>query len=1086
MSGRIFNEEIFKSGFAFDGPHLVAASAGTGKTYNIQNIYARLVAERGLRAREMLVMTFTDAATKELRDRIRSVLTNLSLYLGGGQDEILKDEQEDRRSEEIKRLERLRVCARATIGEGDEKSDRVARARVEIALVEFDQAAISTIHGFCRRALLRFAFETGSAFRSEFEDSKADEIARRVRDWWRKERNHAPEGIRDGLDLARLQGYAIGLSGKANPIPLEDANEPAESFMLAKAAEFAREYEDDRQARDTQTFDDLLHGLRDALREKVQGPHLAALLREEFKAALVDEFQDTDPVQYEIFRRVFLDPAAVPRPPLFFVGDPKQAIYSFRGGDIYTYKAAVETPEIKSNSFRLDTNYRSTAGLIAAVNMIFKDVKAPEGKLHRTFGDDAIDYENDLLACGGVEGLKVDGAVDPQPFRFVWTESAAQRTDAVVDAVLTTLEEQRESGLTPRDIAILVSSHGAASELRGELRSRGVPVVLQRSGNVFASDVADEFRIVLQAMALMGGHGQVRAAMATSFFTYGPTALVGESADSVLADMIGFFGELNRVWQTRGFNAAFAALEANEKCDLRRRFAREEDGERRLADLLQIVELMGTATRELGPAPESLVNWMTERINQSGEDGAETDSEEYARELESEREAVKIMTVHVSKGLQFPVVIVPVSCGKPPARPYFFHDENGQLTVSISQEHAEFAARENAEETIRKLYVAFTRAKQRTIVVGIKEGRSVSGPLLKLVENAKANGAEAEGSPIRFTDFVPVEDDERRYEASKVTDSVFVPVESPVTFDWRPIRGSYSSLTPEWHGKSDDGHDLDAKGEDNTQPLEAADEEGHPIFAIGGGAKTGTCWHDILERLPFDADAAAIRKATEAAMRVHGLKRTYAVKEGTVDAVDVVSEMIEATLDYALTSPAWQTFSLRDIGLGERASEWEFDFSSAAAADTMVDIVAIMREEWGGDETKAPFLEAMKSWSRTIPRGFLKGFLDLMFRHDGYYYVVDWKSNTINGSVSGFDVAGVRAEMASAGYFFQYLLYSVVLHRFLRERLGAAYSWAKNFGGVRYYFLRGIVAGGAAPVFADRPSERLLDRLARVLGLEGQ
>ena len=230
-------------------------------------------------------------------------------------NKILKDEQEDRRSEEIKRLERLRVCARATIGEGDEKSDRVARARVEIALVEVDQAAISTIHGFCRRALLRFAFETGSAFRSEFKDSKADEIARRVRDWWRKERNHAPEGIRAGLDLARLQGYAIGLSGKANPIPLEDANEPAESFMLAKAAEFAREYEDDRQARDTQTFDDLLHGLRDALREKVQGPHLAALLREEFKAALVDEFQDTDPVQYEIFRRVFLDPAAVPRPP---------------------------------------------------------------------------------------------------------------------------------------------------------------------------------------------------------------------------------------------------------------------------------------------------------------------------------------------------------------------------------------------------------------------------------------------------------------------------------------------------------------------------------------------------------------------------------------------------------------------------------------------------------------------------------------------------------------------------------------------------------------------------------------------------
>ncbi|MBO7721115.1 MAG: UvrD-helicase domain-containing protein [Kiritimatiellae bacterium] len=1086
MSGRIFNEEIFKPDFEFDGPHLVAASAGTGKTYNIQNIYARLVAEKGLRARELLVMTFTDAATKELRDRIRAVLTNFSLYLGGRQGEILKGEQEARRGEEIARLERLRACARATIGEGDEKSDRTARARVEIALAEFDQAAISTIHGFCRRALLRFAFETGSAFRSEFEDSKAEEIARRVNDWWRKERNHAPEDVRGGLDLVKMRGYAIGLSGKADPIPVEDASEPAESFMLTKAAELAREYEDDRQMRDTQTFDDLLRGVRDALRDEAHGAHLAALLREEFKAALVDEFQDTDPVQYEIFRRVFLDPVADPRPSLFFVGDPKQAIYSFRGGDIYTYKAAVGTPEIRGKSFRLDTNYRSTAGLIAAVNMIFKDVKGPEGELHRTFGDDAIDYENDLRACGRVEGLKVGGAEDPQPFRFVWTESATLRTVAVVDAVLTTLEEQRKSGLSPRDIAILVSSHGAARELRDELRRRGVPVVLQRSGNVFASEVAEEFRIVLQAMALIGGHGQVRAAMATSFFTYGPADLVGESADSVLADMIGFFGELNRIWQTRGFNAAFAALESSEKCDLRRRFAQKEDGERKLADLLQIAELLGAATRELGPTPETLVDWMTERVNQSGEDGAEGDSDEYARELESEREAVKIMTIHVSKGLQFPVVIVPVSCGKPPARPYFFHDENGRLNVSVGRDHAGLSGRENDEETTRKLYVAFTRAKQRTIVVSLKEGRYVSGPLLKLAENAKANGAEVAGSPIRFTDFAPIENDERRYEAPKAADPVFVPAEMPVAFDWRPIRGSYSSLTPEGRGMSDDGRDTDANREGNAQSLVAADEERHPIFAIGGGAKTGTCWHDILERLPFDADDAAIRRATESALKVHGLKTECTDKDESVDAVAVVSEMIKAMLDYTLTSPAGRTFSLREVGPGERLSEWEFDFSSASASDTMADIVAIVRGEWGGDESKAPFLAAMENWTRTIPKGFLKGFLDLMFRHDGYYYVVDWKSNAITGSASGFDEAGVRAEMASAGYFFQYLLYSAVLHRFLKERLGDAYSWNGNFGGVRYYFLRGIAAGGASPVFADRPSERLLDRLARALGLEGK
>jgi exodeoxyribonuclease V beta subunit len=216
---------------------------------------------------------------------------------------------------------------------------------------------------------------------------------------------------------------------------------------------------------------------------------------------------------------------------------------------------------------------------------------------------------------------------------------------------------------------------------------------------------------------------------------------------------------------------------------------------------------------------------------------------------------------------------------------------------------------------------------------------------------------------------------------------------------------------------------------------------------------------------------------------LHGLASSDAEKAASDAAV--VADMVEKTLAWRLDPPAGSSFSLRDVSGADRFSEWEFDFSSAAAAATTEAIAAILREEWRDDPSKSSFLKATAGGKRPIPKGCLKGFVDLLFRYDGYYYVVDWKSNTIGGTPASFDSEGVTAEMAGAGYFFQYLLYAAVLHCFLKETMGTSYSWEKNFGGIRYYFLRGIAAGGAAPVFADRPAGRLLDRLSAALGLEG-
>ena len=1059
---RMFGEEIFNPAFDLDGPHLVAASAGTGKTHNIQNIYARLVAEKDFRVAQIQVMTFTEKATKELRDRVRKVLADLSRLFAGDAAGF--------KPEELERLEKLRACARATIG--GESPDAVARTRIELALMEFDQAAISTIHGFCRRALVRFAFETDSAFKAEFADTKAQDLARCVRDWWRCNRASVPESVKDNVDIGMIQSYVSGLAGKTDWDVDDGPEDDAGTYALARAEEIVNAYEADRPARTTQTYDDLLRSLRIALRDAEKGPVLAACLRNEFKAALVDEFQDTDPVQYDIFRRVFLDPAAKPAPALFFVGDPKQAIYSFRGGDIYTYKKAVTDPAVAASTYHLDKNFRSTPRLIDAVNALFMDEKKGKDSYVRTFGDDAIGYSEPLRSSEKDPLTLPNGKPDPSPFRIAMAENASGRSQAVVDTVLKVLEEQRGNGITPKDIAILTTSNDAGAGFRDALRDVGVPAVLQRAGNVFAGQMAGDFRQVLMAMAQMGGRGQVRAALLTGFFLLDKAKLDDES---LLADMVGFFGELNQIWLTRGFNAALATLEANRECNFRRKLASLPDGERLLADLMQIIDLADAAVKELGPAPETLVDWLAERINQSGD---ESDVDEYARQLESESDALKIMTIHVSKGLEFPIVIVPMTKGRDVQPPYFYHDTNMDLHVALDDEAYAKAAAENDAERMRLLYVALTRATKRTVLVTTEP--DPESPLGRLLANARRNGAgeDAQESPIAWARYELQEEPLPPYSASDsgVKAEDLLPAKVPRPYSTAPTKGSYSSLAPGAHGGRDDEFDFDSAAVDGVN------ENAEGVMALPGGTKTGTCWHEILERLPFDADDDAILAETHRALSVHGLASTS--DEAFAKEAGLVAEMVKSALECPLNAPDGTSFSLREIGGQDRFSEWEFDFSSAAASTTGA-IAEILREEWKGEASKESFLKEIEGWNRPVPKGYLRGFLDLVFRKDGYYYVVDWKSNSLTRHVADFMEEGITAEMASAGYFFQYLLYSAVLHRFLKETMGADYSWERNFGGIRYYFLRGIPFNGEKAVFRDRPGEALLDRLCAALGLEG-
>ncbi len=1074
MDDSTFDKAIFQPDFPLDGPHLIEASAGTGKTHNIQNIYARLVMERGLRVSEIQVMTFTEAATKELRDRLHSILKDIQGRFGTPPREC------PGRNETAVRLRNQRADALIACVPPEKRSE--ARASVELALLEFDKAAISTIHSFCRRILNRYAFDTGVTLSSELKDPKQSDLTVLAEDWWRKR----PADLPDDASLKELVNAVKKLSSKSGyavEIPDPDS---ASGVLLAEAQRLVEQYEKEGPFRETMTFDDLLRALRDALKpERPFSGNLIAKLRQEFKAALIDEFQDTDPVQYEIFERIFLNGNP---DPLFFVGDPKQAIYSFRGGDIYTYLRAKDIPGLYVSS--LNVNHRSTRRLVDTVNRMFMDKNDSAGTVY-TFGDRRIGYPGPVTVEQEPENVK--GPLLEKPFRMIEVPEKTKMPEIealLAEQILALLQEKDGDGkpvYSPKDIAVLTNSNPRSAEVQQSLRQKKIPSVIRKSGNVFASGIARELRTFLLSVANSSDTQLLVAALHTAFGGLSREELPDGNDPGQLEPFQKSCAERNELWQTRGLAALVAELEAS---GYRERLARRQNGERQLADIGQIWELSLAAVKKLGPAQEAFLTWLTDRINAAGgnpygerPENDEKDAEEYARELESDEDAVKIMTIHVSKGLQFPVVFLP-DCWKfadprdprnqlfPPA----FHDEAGKLIFSLSDAAQVRAKEELFREKLRLLYVALTRSVERTILFTPPLSTlSADEPLPRLITNMESRAAERppfeklDAAGCHFSgEYLPPQ----RSWAE-------IPALPPPDFEaWRICaKGSYSSLSPNMHDgdPGDDGRDVDPWNGLPGSRGEAPDRL--PIFRIPEGAATGTCWHNILERVSFDAEPPEIRRIARRELADSGLLQKEEHLDNTV-------EMIQKVLTFPLTPPSGETFTLTQVPWERRLSEQEFDFATARAAANTRDVKAVLEKHWAGNPEKADFLQAMALWERPIPRGFMTGFIDLLFQYGDFYYVVDWKSNSLDRTAEAFDAAGVRREMAAHGYFFQYLLYAVVLHKYLKQILGSAYSWEKNFGGIRYFFLRGIAAGGKAPVFADRPPETLLDELAHTLGLE--
>ncbi|AXE30411.1 exodeoxyribonuclease V subunit beta [Chromobacterium phragmitis] len=1167
------------------GVNLIEASAGTGKTWTIAALFVRLLLEERDGAPpplidQVLVVTYTKAATAELRERLRKRLAEMLALLDGKAD-----------GDDF-----LRTLA-ARFPEGPARD--VARQRLTAAVNGFDAAAIYTIHGFCQRVLTDAAFESGQTFQAELVDDDAARLAEIVDDFWRRrivaapllaqvlvERGEtpdawlaeirpylskphlklrapdaagletarraaserwqrlaaAPERVEEGLarfldhpgfkaniyrpdtmaraadalrgwlaqpdDLPELdsdsrklmekllpealaKGMKKGCEPPAHPLfelveawldawgaYLEQVAKSLAGLKLELIAWANEELARRRGVERSRSFDDLLTDLGAALAHPETGPLLAAQVADSFAVALIDEFQDTDPTQYRIFRRCFVEEAR----PVFLVGDPKQAIYSFRGADIFAYLAARHDAE---RQYTLATNRRSDAPLVATVNALF-------GR-ELPFLLDGIAYQPVAASPSSGGLLEVDD--DRAPFNAQWIQAgekelskeAAERAAAEACAneiarLLTLAGEGRAAivrgearrPLAGGDIAVLVATHSQGDRVRGELRARGVASVALTQESVFASREAGELLAVLHAWAEPANEGRLRRALATELAGLNAAEIKAELEDETRweAQLLKNADDHQR-WRERGFMAAWRHWFARERAA--ERLLPLPDGERRLTNLGHLAELIQQESESRqGMAP--LLAWFAARVADPPR------GEEAALRLESDAALVKIVTVHTAKGLQYPVVFCPFlwngALERRGASFWSYHDgdEPWLAPEAAADDAVKQAARsELLAEKLRLLYVALTRAQYRQYIAWgwVRELKTAALSWLLHAPGARDLAAlealELDGGMVeaQLRDFLAgrgeaaswlAEPEPCALAGSHEGGRVYAarPFERKLYTPWRIA--SFTSLT---HDAG--SHLAEAPDYDRAARQEAAEPAAEPArdrFRFPRGAKAGVCLHEIFENIGFGADEVEIRAAVARALARHGFGEEW---------LDAGCDLILSTLNAEIAPGA----RLREVADGKRLIELEFTLP-VKQLDVKALIGALQKPEHGLAE---PFRQAAAALDFASVQGFLKGFIDLVCEAGGRYYLIDYKSNHLGDDYGRYREDSLVQAVAREHYYLQYLIYLVALRRYFAAR-GA--DWDGRFGGVRYLFLRGMGEPGCG-VWADQPSNSLLDALDALL-----
>ena len=1206
------------------GRTLVEASAGTGKTFAIAGLVLRLVLDGDWLAarpggppdlRRLLVVTFTRAATDELRTRIRRAL-RVALAVARGQDipaasPLAKD---------LDLVEPLRPLLGRPEAEG----------RLLAALDRVDEAGVFTIHSFCQRVLKEAAFESGTPFEMDFvEDADSDALrACAGADAWarlahgdpvlaalavtrgtlpdallRHHKNTAdfpsvrivpespsfgqareavqqamraladawsPDAVRQSLDgvgwnknapLDGAQGEALidriaalgqgrdldalaavaacapeavykamgkgvpaarkeELKGIAHSAPFQacaDLARAADALERAFTREFVlevdRRIEAIKERRGQLTSNDLITRLHAVLHSDDAGPTLAAGIRRQFAVALIDEFQDTDPLQYAIFKTAFEGR------PLYFVGDPKQAIYAFRGADVHAYLGAQREA---TRRYTLGTNWRSTAGLVDAVNRVFA---GPE----RAFLFDGIPFRPVASAPHHAQPRLLDGDLPP----LVWWPVPSSgdgvpgkgEADKLIPPLVASeirrllVEGQIVDNGAPRplqasDIAVLAPSKYEIRAIQDALQALNVPSLVSKAHDVRESAQMADVELVLRAVLRPDDARALRAALATETWGWSAGQIAALDDDpAAAAALAGRLRQWQGAWRRHGVLHVLTDLQQGE--GVLERMLAYPDGERRVTNLRHAAELLHEVEVGGDRSPEDLLHWLRHRAEQ-----ALPSREMKEIRLERDDDAVTITTHHNSKGLEYEVVFLPYLWSlsqrdfKKQETVLARTDDGVVYDLGSDDQDAYERLRQvdNLAEHIRKVYVTLTRARQRCYVVW--------GPVTsshRRVEALAGLGYLLSGHPAPYDGDLSAHVQEARRRAAgpgvmqAIRDldpeqTVMAIVEPPAP-TWEPLpaapapevtlaardldrwgdgrgrrraadawrRASFSAWS---RGTHQAGAELAASDEaDDGGGRTEAVPTGLHAFAAGTGP--GTCLHGVLQHADWrdEPDAATRNRETIAQhLRTYGLDQRRRHRA----ALDPAAE-VEALLARVRQAPLFHDADAGPLTIAQadaRLAEWPFAVPLGRVAPRAL---ADAFRQHAAEPFADGYADALAALTRPALDGLMTGEVDLVALAGGRWWVVDWKSNRLGDTADAYAPDALATTMRGHHYGLQLHLYLYGLHRYLSARLGDAYAYETHIGGATYAFLRGLEGGGEAGLFRHRPPAALVDALDQLL-----
>jgi len=1183
------------------GKHLIEASAGTGKTYNITRIYLRLLLERELTVEQILLMTFTKDATQELRGRIGSFIRD-----------ALNNWQKLCEDDSYFAAINARVAA-----------DKI-QFLLKRALLFLDEAAIFTIHGFCQRALSQHAFASGLPFNTRLATNSHDLVIEACQDWYRQlakqtdnftlvasfwshpnsflksftraiskkcqldvidsevivnefialakqaktailaeestlqtgliahkkadeQQKRAEQLTALLLWLTRISecdGQQRLLDAIAQPFPdyLLNGNRHPKAYKpqlaeilapckeikiqlknLAKNISKAEAYKVVRigiyyirervsakkQQQNVLDFDDLISTLASNLQQAAEPSEqneanlLAQTLLAQYPVALVDEFQDTDPEQFAILRGIYYTAQAKSNDAaLYLIGDPKQAIYGFRGGDIFAYLNARHHCDYH---WLMDTNYRSTPAMIDAYNQVF--LGKDEEKTPSVFGF-GISYQ--AVNAGKPADESADN-LDGRALQFIHFTHDEEKAVTVqygcplmarwcANEIYQLIHHQQ---VTPHDIAILVRDTREASFIKQALQDAALAsVYLSDRTNLFASEQAQQLLVVLKGIVTPEHDRTFLAAIVSGLLGFDAAKLYQLQQDEFAYQQLKFaFFDYKKQWHSQGFIAMAIQL-------LHQHFVIEDDSKDRvLTNLLHLFEILQATSQRL-LQPEELIYWFEQQCQQ---DLINNELEAELR-LENEGNLIRIITQHGAKGLEYPIVFIPFATKhKDPLKfgnqniSYLeYHNAQGELVLSLDgDDNAKAAmAKEAYAETIRLLYVAITRAEKRCYIFTTTFDKAHLSPLgqtlawqsdtdmvQQLTSLSGASAADSQGensnsatnnisveqvalSELSLADNLTLADAltdthaKAKDSSSEDSSAATIAKTAPPTLaaskfvgkierDW--WLSSFTALSRNMRNVGISTPDRDsaiaADSSQATQPIqpiqsmqaqELSATDSLLRFALTKGAHSGNLLHDILEHTDFAK--ANWQEIIDQQLVKYGELLTAFTSE---DLEQWLAQVIKAPL-----TDAEPSMCLADIAQGNTLRESEFYFPMEQASVRALErVLRDHRHALNTANTNQTQLVSLPNYQSL--KGMMHGFIDLVFEHEGKYYVCDYKSSHLGDLFSDYSNQAMLENIEKNYYDLQYLIYALALHRYLQLNL-PDYNPAQHFGGVYYFYLRGM------------------------------